>query len=180
MDLSELHSQNGGGSSDEQSFAAPSTQDALALLSADHRRIDDLFGDIERLGYEASSAADRSGLLARLGGQLRVHIRIKQEIFYPALAASGAADAHTLADAEADHEEILARLENLAQLDSMDEEGATATVAQDIEVLAQLVRAHITEEQKLLFRQARSLDLQTLGTQMALRQGELMADQGVD
>lgn len=161
-------------------LAAPSTQDALALLSADHRRIDELFGDIERLGHDGSSAADRSGLLARLGGQLRTHTRIKQEIFYPALASSGAADARTLADAAADLDEILARLESLAQLDSTAEEGAATTVAQDIEVLAQLVRAHVSEEKKLLFPQARSLDLATLGTQMALHQGELLADQGVD
>jgi hemerythrin superfamily protein len=152
--------------------SAPSTQDALQLLRADHRRIDALLNDCARLaGARSSSRADRSGLLMRLGALLLAHAQIEKELFYPALAAAPMAvdDAHT------DHDEIEAQFKrlNIGELPASDFGERVAT-------LAQLVREHLAEEERELFPRAQPLDLRELGTRMALRRAQLLGDQGED
>jgi len=152
--------------------AAPSTQDALQLLRADHRRIDGMLNDCARLASaRSSSRADRSGLLMRLGALLLAHAQLEKELFYPALAAAPMAvdDAHT------DHDEIEAQFKrlNIGELPASE-------FGERVAALARLVREHVAEEERELFQRARPLDLHELGTRMALRRGQLLGDQGED
>lgn len=159
-------------SGDAAGHPPPSTQDALELLFGDHRRIDALLDDCARLASSSGhSEADRSGLVARLGGLLRAHATIEQELFYPALPA-GHAD---VAEAVVEHERIARLLQAVASRDLLPDEFASRLAA-----LAQEVRSHVTEEELRFFPAALTLDLQALGTRLALRRGELLGDQGVD
>jgi hemerythrin superfamily protein len=152
--------------------ASASTQDALHLLRGDHRRIDALLDDCARLaGGRSSSAADRSGVLARLAVLLLAHAQVEEELFYPALAAAPMAveDAHT------DHEQIEILLKRLnAGTPSPSE------FAEGIAALSTVVREHLAEEEQQLFAHAHTLDLQELGVLMALRRAELLGMQGED
>jgi hypothetical protein len=161
-----------GGSGDAGGHPPPSTQDALELLFADHRRIDHLLDDCARLAAApAHSEADRSGLLARLGALLNAHATLEQELFYPALVGIP----EQVSSALAEHAQLTGRLEALSQPDLPAEGFGEALAA-----LAQGVRAHMGHEEVHLFPAALTLDLQALGTRLALRRGELLGDQGVD
>ena len=154
--------------------AAPSTQDALDLLRADHQRVDALLADCERLAANRdASAADRSALVSRLGALLIAHGQMEQQLFYPALRL------HTsqLEQATADHVAVQAALQGLSEPDA----DASAFVSR-IGSLAQQVRAHVQTEEAEFFPKASAagIDLHALGTQMAMRRGELLGDQGID
>src|ERR1700730_1587347 len=59
---------------------ATAQPDAIALLKADHRKVEDLFAK-----FEAAGAADKKRLLAQqICTELTVHTTIEEEIFYPA------------------------------------------------------------------------------------------------
>lgn len=161
-----------GGSGDAGGHPPPSTQDALELLFADHRRIDALLDDCARLAVSADhSEADRSGLVARLGALVGAHTTMEHELFYPALR-----DAERLvAEAEGEHGRIAQQLRELSAPDL-----SAADFGTRVADLATLLREHVNLEELRLFPAALTLDLQELGTRLALRRGELLGDQGVD
>ena len=157
--------------------AAPTTQDALGLLRADHQRVDAMLADCERLGGNLeASAADRSGLVSRLGALLIAHAQMEQQLFYPILGL----DAAQLEQATADHASVETSLQALSNSNADDD--GTENFAARIGVLAQQVRAHVKQEESEFFPKAKSagIDLHELGTQMALRRGTLLGDQGID
>lgn len=143
--------------------AAPErTHDALEMLREDHRRLQQLCEEYASLVTGDASAADRSGLLARIGGRLRIHARIEDEIFYPALPAG-----ETLAQARAEHQQLDAQLRRLAE-----SAGADGGVA----ALSEALRRHAEFEERQLFPLARGLDLGELGRRLRARRVELTGD----
>lgn len=152
--------------------AAPSTQDALQLLHADHRRIDAMLSDCERLAAsDEASSADRSGLVSRLGALLIAHGQMEQQLFYPALRVAR----REIEQAEQAHADIARQLEQLSASGS-----SAAEFKERIAALAAAVRAHVSAEEAQLFAGAEGLDLHALGTSLAMRRGELLGEQGVD
>jgi len=158
-------------SADTTSSPAPSTQDALAVLRADHRRADALFADYARLIGGPASAADRSAMISRIGALLRAHSQIEAELFYPALGDDGSDIDH----AQADHDRMLSELERLAAR-APGGAGVDGQVAQ----LSKAFKAHAAFEESRLFPRAAGLDLAALGARLAVRRGELLGDQGYD
>lgn len=164
--------------------AAPSTQDALDLLRADHRRVDAMLADCERLaGTQDASAADRSGLVSRLGALLIAHAQMEHQLFYPALGLDALQREH----ATAEHAAMEASLQSLSD----PEANATAAAggrsdadrfATLVGQLAHQVREHVKSEESEFFPKASAagIDLHDLGTKMALRRSELLGDQGID
>lgn len=154
--------------------ASASTQDALQVLGDEHRRIEALLADCERLAADGqASSADRSGVVSHLGALLIAHAQMEQQLFYPAIGAPASeADA-----AIREHEAVEQQLERLSVADA-----PASAFASGVAALAQAVRAHLRHEEDRLFARARAsgIDLQALGTQLALRRGELLGDQGVD
>ena len=59
---------------------ADQTPDAIALLKADHRKVEELFAD-----YEATKGdGKKKTLAAQICMELTVHTQIEEDIFYPA------------------------------------------------------------------------------------------------
>jgi len=153
--------------------AAPSTQDAVSLLRADHTRIEALLDDVVRSAANDGGAhADRSGTVSRLGAVLKAHVQMEAELLNP-LEGSGSAPA-----AHACHGELRTDLHSLVEAESADAATYTAALAQ----MQQSVDAHIAaqETQLLPHLEAASAELLELGTRMAIRRGELLGEQGVD
>jgi len=148
--------------------AAP---DALQILSADHEAIRALFAEYALYAQQPTGAADRHGVIARLGALLRAHDRIEAELFLPAL--EGRADAGMLGHALADHAEISQQLQHVAAI-APDDPGFDEHFA----ALAGKVHAHLFEAERSLFPHAAGLDLVALGERITQRRGELLADQG--
>jgi hemerythrin superfamily protein len=58
---------------------ATANKDAIALLKADHRKVEDLFEK-----FEKTKGADRKKALAQeICMELSIHATIEEEIFYP-------------------------------------------------------------------------------------------------
>ena len=180
--------------------SSASTQDAVALLRADHSRIEALLDDAVRLaGDDLISHADRSGSVSRLGAVLIAHVRMEAELLSPAIhsgdvpavsvpSASSPASTATPASpatpesasspANARHDELLDKLQALVAAEGADAEVYKAALAQ----MQLTVRAHIDAQETKLLPQLQSgtIDLVALGAQMAVRRGALLGMQGVD
>jgi len=149
---------------------APATQDAIALLKADHRQVEAWFEEFE------STRSDRRKLdLARnICQALKVHTSIEEEIFYPAfLEATGDKEIHHEAEVEHDGaKKLIAQI----QASSPDDDYFDAKVT----VLSEMIKHHVKEEEKRggMFSEAREagMDLQVLGEQLKERKQELMSE----
>jgi hypothetical protein len=145
----------------------PGRDDAIALLKADHRRVEEWFEQFEK----ARGKERKSSLARRICDALRVHARIEEEIFYPAFyEATGEEDLHHEAIIEHDHaKKLIAEIESSGP----DDEYYDARV----KVLSEMIKHHVKEEEQRggMFAQARSsgMDLQVLGEQLARRKADL-------
>jgi len=61
-------------------MAEPQFTDAIALLKADHRKVEELFEKFE----QATSANRKQTLAQEICVELKVHTLIEEKIFYPA------------------------------------------------------------------------------------------------
>ena len=154
--------------------SAPSTQDALALVHDDHQRIHAALQALSNALSAGLANADRQGLLARLALRLRAHGSMEAELLYPVLYPQPQPNAPAQA---AEHEQFEERLQGLSEV--------TTSLQQQrdgIAALAQQLQQHFGDEERELARYAASNPdmLLDLGTRMALRRGELLADESSD
>ncbi len=143
------------------------SKNAIALLKADHRQVEDWFAQ-----YEKTRANDRKRAIAeKICSALRVHTQIEEEIFYPAFyAATREEDLHHEAIIEHDGaKKLIAEIEST----SPDDDFYDARV----KVLSEMIKHHVMEEEQRdgMFAKARDsgMDLATLGVQLAERKTEL-------
>jgi hypothetical protein len=141
--------------------------DAIALLKADHRQVEDLFEQFEK----SNSAAQKQKLAADICSALAIHTQIEEEIFYPAfLEATDDKDIHHEAIVEhAGAKKLIAELRGMKS----DEDYFDARVT----VLSEMIKHHVKEEEKAggMFAEAKksTMDLKGLGEQMSSRKLEL-------
>jgi hemerythrin superfamily protein len=145
------------------------SQDAIALLKADHRQVEKWFKEFEK----ARTDGRKLELATDICNALKVHTTIEEEIFYPAfLDATDDKDLHHEAEIEHDGAKNL-----IAQIDasSPDDE----YYGSKVKVLSEMIKHHVKEEEQPggMFAEARKakMDLDALGEQMAARKGELQA-----
>jgi len=152
--------------------ASPASQDAIALLKADHRQVEEWFEQ-----FESTRSDDRKKKLAgQICQALEVHTQIEAEIFYPAfLEATEEEDIHHEAEVEHDSaKKLIAEIEGSGP----DDEYYDAKV----KVLSEMIKHHVNEEEQRggMFAKAREsdMDLKALGEQLAARKQELMGEAG--
>ena len=147
--------------------AAASRRDAIALLKADHRQVEQWFAQFEK----ARDDERKLDLATRICGALRVHTTIEEEIFYPAfIEATQEEDLHHEAIVEHDGaKKLIAEIE----ASGPDDDYYDAKV----KVLSEMIKHHVKEEEQPggMFAEARKsdMDLDALGEQMAQRKAEL-------
>ena len=73
-------------------------QDAIALLKADHRKVEELFADFEK----ASGDGRKQKIAEQICLELSVHAAIEEEIFYP--ACEGKVEEDLLKEAYVEHD----------------------------------------------------------------------------
>jgi hypothetical protein len=143
--------------------------DAIALLKADHREVEELFEK-----FENASGKDRKQQLAeQICNELKIHSMIEEEIFYPALR--GKIEDDLLDEAYVEHDGAKVLINDIMS-GGADEEFYDAKV----KVLSEEIEHHVEEEEKRsegMFAQARDtdVDLVELRDQMAARKEELKA-----
>jgi hemerythrin superfamily protein len=140
--------------------------DALTLLEADHREVDDLFDAFE----EASGDAEQRDIARSICVALKVHARLEEELFYPAVWPA-LEDKSLIAEAMVEHasaRDLIAQIESGAP--------GEAFFSARVRVLGEYVRHHVEEEEEEIFPQVRKgkLDLAALGELLTRRKAELM------
>ncbi len=148
----------------EQSYT-----DAIALLKADHRKVEDLFEQFEG----ASGSAAKQKLAHQICTELKIHTMIEEEIFYPAFR--GKIEDDTLDEAYVEHDGAKV-LVNDIEAGSPEDDFYDAKV----HVLSEEIKHHVHEEEmpaEGMFAQCREtdVDLVALRDAMLARKQELMA-----
>jgi hypothetical protein len=142
-------------------------QDAIALLRADHRQVEELFEAFEN----SDSDEEKMELAARICDSLTNHTTIEEEFFYPAfLEATEEEDLHH--EAAIEHEGAKSQIEQIQQSGPEDEYFDAR-----LKVLAETIKHHVNEEEQAngMFARAEEseMDLEALGEQMMERKMEL-------
>jgi hypothetical protein len=143
--------------------------DAIALLKADHRKVEGLFAKFEK----AKDSRAKKALAQEICTELTVHTIIEEEIFYPACKVAVEEDLYDEAYVEHDGAKVL--IAELTQ-GSPDDEFYDAKMT----VLSEQIKHHVKEEEKPgegYFAQARAadLDMDALGAKMQARKDQLLA-----
>ena len=145
--------------------AAPRQRDAITILRADHKLVDELFKQ-----YEKTRADTRKQTLVdQICAELTAHTTVEEEIFYPAVRGA-IKDADIMDEADVEHasaKELIAQL----QAGKPGDDHYDAKV----KVLGEYIRHHVKEEQNEMFPKAKKtkLDMMELGSQIETRKGEL-------
>lgn len=147
---------------------ATKTQDATALLKADHKLVARLFAD-----YEATnSKTKKKQFVEQICKELSIHAQVEEEIFYPAVQKA-LKDHELVPEATIEH----ATLKDLiAQVKGIEPDGDMFDAK--IKVLSEYVKHHVREEESEMFPEAKStkLNLIELGAQMTQRKSELACE----
>ncbi len=143
-------------------------QDAVALLKADHRQVEQWFAEFEK----ARSANVKRRLAASICQALTVHTEIEEEIFYPAfLQATKDKDMHH--EAIVEHDGAKKLIAEIQESDPSDD-----YFDAKVHVLSEMVKHHVKEEEQPdgMFAEAKKskMDLAALGIQLAERKAQLM------
>ena len=149
------------------------SEDAIKLLTADHKEVKALFKEYEKLVKAEAGDDEKQALAEQICVMLTEHATAEEELFYPA-ARDALGDDEDLID-EADVEHSTAK-ELIAQI-----QGSTPDDPHfdaKVKVLGEYIDHHVKEEEGEIFPKAKKggLDTAALGAEIAARKEELMAE----
>ena len=142
-------------------------QDAISLLKADHRAVEELFDKFEK----ARDDERKKALARQICTELTIHAMIEEEIFYPACQGQ-IEDEDVLDEAYVEHDGAKVLISEI--ISDMNAKYFEAKVT----VLSELIKHHVKEEEKRsegLMAQARDagLNIEMLGRRLKARKEEL-------
>jgi hemerythrin superfamily protein len=143
--------------------------DAIALLKADHRQVEQWFEQFSK----SKSESRKEKLAASICQALTVHTTIEEEIFYPAfIDETGDRDTHHEAVVEhAGAKDLIKQIQGMAATDDYFDAKVT--------VLSEMIKHHVKEEEQRggMFDEAKhsDMDLIALGQQLLTRKKQLAA-----
>ena len=159
---------------------AKSKMNALTLLIDDHKKVQKMFDQFEKLKEDDDNEAKQM-LVEMACAALTIHAQIEEEIFYPAvrevLDEQDLLDEATVEHASA--KQLIAELESMQPGDDL--------YAAKFTVLGEYVKHNVEEEEKEMFPKVKKakLDLVAIGEQlmqrkMALREELGLGDEAVE
>jgi len=145
--------------------------DAITLLTRDHREVEQLFKQFEKLTERAQKSMKK--IVMKMIRELAIHSAVEEILFYPAVRTAGLKAGTRAGEAASDL--VLESLEEhhivkwtLSELEKMNPEDERYCAK--VEVLIESVRHHVEEEEGDLFPKARKL----LGDEMLDDLGQRM------
>lgn len=151
-------------------MASTKSQDAIALLKEDHRKVEDLFAQ-----FEKAKGDDRKQKLAlEICKELTIHTILEEEIFYPSI--EGKVEEDLLKESYVEHDAAKVLVAEIESGEPSDE-----FYDSKVKVLKEEIEHHVEEEEKPkkgLFAQVRGadVDLKAIGEQLAQRKKALQAE----
>ena len=142
-------------------------KDAISLLTADHRKVEELFEKYE------SARSKKAEIAKKICLELIVHSLLEEELFYPA-CREAAVESDMMDEANVEHDGAKILIAEIQQ-GSPDDDFFDAKV----KVLSEEIKHHVKEEEKRggIFTEARKakIDLAELGRQIAARKASLLS-----
>jgi hemerythrin superfamily protein len=152
-------------------------EDAIELLKQDHREVEILFKEFEKLEEDGEEALEQ--VIATACTELKIHDKLEMEIFYPAVRQQAEEEEveDLLNEAEVEHTTVRDLIKTIEGMSAGDEKRTA-----HFTVLMEYVKHHVKEEEKEMFPKVKKLDLDRaqLAQQMKERKAELMAEMGID
>ena len=139
---------------------------AIALLMEDHDYVKKAFRAFEKMDEE-----DQPALVKQVCAALKVHTKIEEEIFYPAVRRA-IKDEDLMNEAEVEHDSAKSLIKQLERMKPSDPKfAATFTV------LGEYVNHHVKEEEEEMFPKVRRarVNLKALGARLMGRKIRLAA-----
>jgi Hemerythrin HHE cation binding domain len=150
---------------------AAAAKDAIALLKADHRKVEKLFAQFEK----AKAQSRKKNLADQICLELTVHTKIEEDVFYPGCREEGV-DEDLMNEAYVEHDgaKVLVR-----EIEKGDPDGEYYDA--QVKVLSEMIKHHVKEEEKKqgnMFAKAKKagVDTKALGKQMAVEKKRLVAE----
>lgn len=143
--------------------------DAIALLKADHRKVEGLFEK-----FESAKGGTKESIAEQICNELKIHATIEEELFYPAL--DGKIEEDLLNEAYVEHDGAKFLINDIMAGGPDD-----AFYDAKVKVLSEDIKHHVKEGEepgKGMFAQARAaegVDLVLLRDRMLARKEELVA-----
>jgi hemerythrin-like domain-containing protein len=136
------------------------SDNALALLHADHARVSELFARFEKL---KSNGAQKANLAERICDELELHARVEEELFYASVRPQ-IHDDDLMDEAAVEHDSLRTLIEQIRNMKPGDAKyDATLTV------LREYVKHHVKEEEDEMFPKVRQLDLDLVALGRAIK-----------
>lgn len=151
--------------------AATRAKDGINLLKADHRTVEKLFAQFEKTEDDAK----REEIVGQIIMELRVHMQLEEEIFYPE-SREFVEEELTVNEAIVEHQgakDLMEQLEGMSASDEMYEAKVT--------VLKEQIEHHVEEEEEEYFPEVEKngMDTKAVGERMlALKQTLTAAGEG--
>ncbi|HKR23035.1 MAG TPA: hemerythrin domain-containing protein [Pyrinomonadaceae bacterium] len=142
--------------------------DAFSLLKEDHRKVAELFKQLE-----SATGKKKLTVFEQIKTELELHTHIEEKIFYPALEEPEQTHDLTL-EAYEEHDVVKRLLRELGRAKTADDEWEAKA-----KVLQENVEHHVEEEENELFKKARAVlgqeEIEALGEEL---ETEKMRKQG--
>ena len=147
---------------------ATKTQDATAMLRADHKLVSGLFAQYEK----TQSTSKKKQLVGQICTELSVHAQVEEEIFYPAVKEA-LHDHELVPEATVEHASLKSLI---SEVEGVEPDGEMFDAK--IKVLGEYVKHHVKEEQTEMFPKAKAtdLDMRELGARIAARKEVLLEE----
>ena len=154
----------------KKTAAKVSKTDAVALLTADHKRVKKLFKAFDKM-KEDGSTADKQALAQQICAELTLHAEVEEQIFYPAVREALDQD-DLLNEAEVEHASAKDLIAQILEMDPDDE-----LYDAKVKVLGEQIEHHVKEEEEEMFPMAKKagLDMLALADEMLGRKEEISA-----
>lgn len=137
--------------------------DAIVLLKNDHKEVERLFKQYEKLGE--SALVSKRKIVDQIIEKLAVHAAVEEQHFYPAVRAAAEDLEDTVLEGLEEHHIVKWTLSELEDLPAEDERFHAK-----VTVLIESVRHHVAEEEEDLFPEVRS----ALGRKPLVELGEVL------
>lgn len=157
------------GASHKSTNGNAKTVDAITLLKADHRKVEDLFETYEN----SKSKSVKAKLAQQICMELTIHATIEEEIFYPAV--KGQVEDDMLDEAYVEHDGAKMMIGEILAGNPGDD-----FYDAKVKVLSEEIKHHVKEEEQRdgIFAQAKKagVDMMELGVRLAARKAALMKE----